>query len=356
MTADILFSVFAECIGVITLNRPAALNALNANMLQQAEAQMRAWELDPAIAAVVICGNGPRGFCAGGDLKALYYGVQQAGDELSQFFMQEYRFNYYVSIYRKPYISLIHGITMGGGVGASIHAQYRCASPDLVWAMPETGIGFFPDVGATFFLSRCPDNFGIYLALTGARIDINTAVRLDFVNFVIERAHLPAMLHALSQEQIDDYMHILRGQSLSIPERNDAWLAKCAVIKAIFGKPTMPEILQALVAAESRHPWVTEIITQLQQKSPLSLLVTLEAMQRGKDLSIDACINMEYQLGQGFLKRPDLLEGIRAHVLDKDRQPAWQHTFESIYSGELAAYVPTFFPKLENWLSLYHAY
>lgn len=291
MQDEILFNT-KNGMGIVTLNRPSALNALNLEMLSALHEQLLLWEKNEAILSVLIESSSPHVFCAGGDIKAVYYAHQKKQKNISQYFKKEYDLNLYIHNYTKPYIALLNGLTMGGGAGVSLHGRLRIATEHFVFAMPETGIGFFPDVGTSFILSRLPHNIGIYLGLTGTRINATEAhytglIDLDCTNGTQEN-HLK-----------DNQQHIEKH----------------------FKFNSMEEIIESL--SHDNNPWTQHTLAVLKQKSPTSLRKTLDLLRNAKNMSFDACIQQEYELACYFIESHDFYEGIRAAIIDKDKQPHW---------------------------------
>lgn len=328
-------------IGVITLNRPQALNALTHAMCMVLDKQLYHWEDNDDVKAVVIQGAGDKAFCAGGDIRHLY-DLGRQGDiaQAMTFFQDEYRLNYHIANYRKPYIAFLNGITMGGGMGLSVHGRHRVGTEKLMMAMPETGIGFFPDIGATYFLSRCTDEVGTYLGLTGARMDAADAKYVGLIDEVISSNHLPEVLKKLQDTPLHDDANdivaiILQAFSARIeasPLRyHHEDLLEC------FNQNSVEEIINKL--KQHHSPWRDQTIELLHNKSPSSLKVTLEALRRGIAIDLSACLSMEYTLCYHFLKQHDFYEGIRALLVDKDKNPHWQPTTLSDVSvNQVAAY------------------
>lgn len=326
--------------GVITLNRPAVLNSLNQFMVHAIHAQLEFWAAAQHVKAVVIRGAGERAFCAGGDLRLTYERIQQQESSLADFFEYEYQLNQLIFHFPKPYIALLDGITMGGGVGLSIHGSHRVATEHLLFAMPETGIGFFPDVGATYFLPRLRGKFGFYLGLTGARLASDDCVALNIAQQKVARAALPELLQALAETsfaddaratvtQVIDQFCTASQPSILIEQQN--------VIDACFSATTVEDILQNLQHAENKL--CTDAASMLRAKSPTSLKVTLRALQAGVHLDFDACMRQEFQLATHFLQGHDFLEGIRAVIIDKDQSPAWKpSTLAEVKEQEIEKY------------------
>jgi enoyl-CoA hydratase/carnithine racemase len=304
-------------VGRILLNRPKALNALDLSMIRAMTAALTAWRDDPHVHAVVVEGAGERAFCAGGDIRALRDG-QISGNRASvdAFFQEEYALNLLISTYPKPYISLIDGICMGGGIGISVHAPYRVATEHSMFAMPETAIGFFPDIGATFFLPRLPGQLGVYLGLTGLRITGADAVHAGFGTHFVSRANLPALSSALAEigaPALARFAEPLPAYTLS---------DTVAAIDACFGANTVPEIVARLEA--DGGAWTTPALKALRTVSPIALGFTLEALRRGAELTLPQALDAEFALTKTTMAYPDFAEGVRAMVVDKDRAPKWQ--------------------------------
>jgi enoyl-CoA hydratase len=304
-------------IGRIMLNRPKALNAIDLPMIRACSRALGGWREDPHVHAVVIEGAGDRAFCAGGDIRALrQYELDGEHHRAEAFFREEYELNLAIATYPKPYIALIDGICMGGGIGVSVHAPYRVATEHAAFAMPETAIGFFPDIGATFFLPRLPGEIGTYLGLTGARMQGADAVHAGLATHFTRREDLPALSRALAEE--GPAALGLHGASLPTfslaPDR--------AAIDHCFGADSVPGIVQRLEAVGD--PWAAKILDTLRTVSPSALCWTLAALRRGADLTLSQCQAAELALTRTTMRPPDFAEGVRAMVVDKDRQPRWQ--------------------------------
>jgi enoyl-CoA hydratase/carnithine racemase len=304
-------------VGRILLNRPRALNALDLNMIRACAAILETWASDPHVDAVVIEGAGDRAFCAGGDIRALR-DEQLSGDRASvdQFFREEYALNLTIATYPKPYIALIDGICMGGGIGMSVHAPYRVATEHAAFAMPETAIGFFPDIGATFLLPRLPGELGTYLGLTGLRVTGSDAVHAGLATHYTPRARLADLSAALAQ----DGVAALAVFNEALPPNTLA--DKRAAIDHCFSAATVPEIVSQLNATNA--DWANEALKALGHVSPSALFWTLKALRRGRDLALKDALDAEFALTRTTMAHPDFVEGVRAMVVDKDRKPNWQ--------------------------------
>jgi len=317
-------------VGVVTLDRPKALNALNLEMCRRLLTQLEAWAADPAVKAVVVRGAGGRAFCAGGDVRAVAASTVEprgAGPErLSrEFFRAEYALNHRIHHFGKPYISLVDGICMGGGLGLSIHGSYRVVTEKLVLAMPETGIGLFPDVGGGWFLPRFPGESGTYLGLTGARCGAADAMWLGYGTHHVESARLDSVLEALVRaewgagpasavvERILSSFHADAGTS--VLATHHAAMDRC------FAAERVEDIQQALEAEGTA--WAQQTWATLVHMCPTSLKVSLRQLRMGRKRNYDEMVAVEYRLSQSMTARADFREGIRAVLVDKDNKPRW---------------------------------
>ncbi|HEY2133681.1 MAG TPA: enoyl-CoA hydratase/isomerase family protein [Acetobacteraceae bacterium] len=304
-------------VGRILLNRPRALNALDLPMIRACAAILQTWRDDPHVQAVVIEGAGDRAFCAGGDIRALRDG-QLSGDRASvdRFFAEEYALNLAIATYPKPYVALIDGICMGGGIGLSVHAPYRVATEFAGFAMPETAIGFFPDIGATFLLPRLPGELGMYLGLTGLRVSGADAVHAGLATHFTPRARLKDLSAALAC----DGVAALAGFAQTLPPFSFA--SHRPAIDHCFSAETVSGIVARLDADGSA--WSEAALQALRQVSPSALHWTLRALRRGRDLTLQQALDAEFALTRTTMAHPDFAEGVRAMVVDKDRKPVWQ--------------------------------
>lgn len=306
-------------IGHILLNRPQALNALTLNMVRAISAALDAWESDAAVKAVVVEGAGDRAFCAGGDIRLLWE-QGTAGDHKSQldFWREEYVLNVRIKSYPKPYVAVIDGIVMGGGVGVSVHGSHRIAGDGFAFAMPEVGIGFFPDVGATWFLPRLAGKTGIYLGLTGARAKAGDAVALGLAEAHVSRDSIPALVEALAGgEEVEAAVQRHASVAASGPI-----VANRASIDAAFSGTSVGEIVARLNADGSA--FAQDAAKAIAQKSPTSLAVALRQMQVGAGLDFEEAMRTEFRIVSRICRGPDFYEGVRATIIDKDQKPAWK--------------------------------
>jgi enoyl-CoA hydratase len=318
-------------VGRIRLNRPEALNALDQSMIRVLTATLQAWRDNPHIHAVVIEGTGDRAFCAGGDIRALrQHQLDNNRAPVDAFFTEEYALNRMIASYPKPYIALIDGICMGGGIGVSIYGAYRVATENAMFAMPETAIGFFPDIGATFFLPRLPGRLGTYLGLTGARIHGADAVHAGFATHFTPRAELPQLSQAIARDGIS----ALAQHAAPLPEFS--LQPQRAQIDKIFDADTVPQILHHLKADNT--DWARKTIEALRTVSPSALAWTLRILRDGAHRTLEQCLDAEFALTHTTMRHSDFIEGVRAMVVDKDRTPRWQPPrIEDIAPADTAA-------------------
>jgi enoyl-CoA hydratase len=303
--------------GRLVLNRPQALNALDLPMIRTCARALKEWRDDPHVHVVVIEGAGERAFCAGGDVRALrQFALDDEFPKAEAFFTEEYELNLMIATYPKPYVALIDGICMGGGIGMSVHAPYRVATEHAAFAMPETAIGFFPDIGATFFLPRLPGFMGTYLGLTGTRMQGADSVHAGLGTHFVPRAELRALSAALAI----DGPGALGVHCTTVPEFS--LTGRQAAIDDCFGADGVVEIVQRLESVGDE--WATKTLGMLRTVSPIALCWTLEALRRGADMTLPQCLQAEFALTQTTMRHPDFAEGVRAMVVDKDRKPQWK--------------------------------
>ncbi|MFJ2775423.1 MULTISPECIES: enoyl-CoA hydratase/isomerase family protein [unclassified Kitasatospora] len=304
-------------IGRIVLNRPKALNALTHPMVRRIDEALARWEQDETVAAVVITGAGERGLCAGGDIRAIYEDARAGGTASLGFWRDEYRLNARIARYPKPYIAVMDGIVMGGGVGISAHGRVRVVTERTRIAMPETGIGFVPDVGGTYLLALAPGELGTHLALTAATAGPGDALLCGLADLLVPAAKLPSFLAALTEEEVTAAVH---RHAAPVPAGPLAaqldWIDHC------YAADTVEEILDRLRA--SGEGAAKEAAEQIAAKSPTALKVTLRSLRRARRLGpLEQVLDQEYRVSSAALRSPDLVEGVRAQVIDKDRSPRW---------------------------------
>lgn len=327
-------------LGIIELNRPQALNALNFAMCDAIFAFLEKAATNKNIKAVVIKAVPGKAFCAGGDIRKLYEHKEELKNlnTKSDFFQQEYRMNSALHHFPKPYIALLDGITMGGGCGISIHGSHRVATEKLLMAMPETAIGFYPDIGAGHFFNQCPGKSGWYLALTGNRIDAATALDVGLVTHTVSSASLSEIeQRLLATEFTDDAFaavnKILNEFNSQLGESTLALYRP--IIDENFNANSMEAIIANLQSIDDEFSKQT--LQTLSLRSPTSLKVTLAHLQRAEKMSFDQINHMDNIVSKNFLQNNDFYEGIRAAVVDKDRKPKWQPATLADVSDERVA-------------------
>ncbi|WP_078409895.1 enoyl-CoA hydratase/isomerase family protein [Priestia abyssalis] len=317
--------------GWLKLNRPQALNALNAEMVEKMYETLDAWRTDPSVAFVCISGEGTKGLCAGGDMRFFYDHRNSNVEECARrFFTTEYQVDLMIHEYPKPIVVYMDGIVMGGGVGLSVGASERIVTERTKWAMPEMSIGFFPDVGASYFLNQMPGHVGRYLALTGETILTADVLYVGAANRYMESNRWEEFIQEIQKtnwnldkasKQMGD---ILDAFCSTLEDESPISLLQSKIDKH-FAYETVEEIVASLgKAAESGDDWAAKTRSTIQSKSPTSLKVTLRQLQKGKNQSLLSCFNMELALSMNFMKNYSFYEGVRAVLVDKDRKPNWK--------------------------------
>lgn len=331
--------------GIITLNRPATLNAINHDMIMAMSRTLAEWESDDSIRLVIIQGNG-RAFSAGGDIIDVYK-AGRAGMHPVGFFADEYRLNAAIAHFPKPYVALIDGFVMGGGVGVSCHGSHRVMTEKAQFAMPEVAIGFFPDVGGSYLLPRLPGNYGTYLGLTGNRIGRDEAVAAGLATHAVRSEDLPALRDALTET--GDVDAVL--DRYAVQEAGHVEPSTLDSIKRHFSLETLDECIASLRrAADEGDAFASETLKTIGKRSPTSLYVTFSQLRRGASLSMDECMRMEFRITNRMLANNDFYEGIRAALIDKSHAPVWKPgSLEEVDPVEVESY---FAPLGEGELSL----
>ena len=316
-------------IGHLTLNRPAGLNALTLDMVRSLRQQLDQWADDPQVHAVALRGEGPKGFCAGGDIRSLHDSFK-AGETLHEdFFVEEYALDLCIHRYRKPVLVLMDGFTLGGGMGLAQGCDLRIVTERSRLGMPEVGIGYFPDVGGSYFLPRVPGELGIYLGVSGIQIKAADALYCGLADWYLDSAQLVALDQGLDTLQFGEHpLKDLQGllARLGTQVLEDAPLAALRpVIDHFFALPDLPSIieqLRAVTIGDSRQ-WALDTAALLESRSPLAMAVTLELLRRGRHLSLEDCFAMELHIDRQWFAHGDIIEGVRALIIDKDKQPRW---------------------------------
>jgi enoyl-CoA hydratase len=347
MTDEVITRV-EGCAGRITLNRPRALGALTTAMVEAMTEALLAWHNDSQVEAVLIDHAGDRGFCAGGDIRFLAQSAREGGAGARDFFFKEYRLNHLLMVYEKPVIAIMDGVTMGGGVGISLPACYRIATERTRFAMPETGIGLFPDVGGGWHLSRLPDQTGLWLALTGARLEAADCLALGLVTHVVDSARLPALkdLVVTGPKSIDS------GLEAFAVDPGPAPLADVRpMIARLFGAPTLEAIFAALEADDSA--FAREQLAILRTKSPLTMKVALREIGEGAQMAgfADEMVS-EMRIGARMVMSRDFAEGVRAVIVEKDNAPRWDPSTPEGVTDEMLDAVFAPLPDGEEWSPL----
>jgi len=306
-------------LGYILLNRPKALNALTLEMVTEMTRQLQAWARDDAVEAVVIEGAGEKGFCAGGDIRALYESGKAGTDYWYDFYSNEYRLNTLIKEFPKPYIAIMNGITMGGGVGVSVNGSHRVVSDRTVFAMPETGIGLIPDVGGSYFLPRLKGEAGMYLGLTGERMKGADSLYTGVGTHFVSEGKLPELVAALAVAG-DDVGAVLSRFAEHPAEA--PYTAIEADVDRLFAGDSVAGILGGLDA--DGGDWATKMAKTIRAKSPTSVLVTFEQLRRGKTLEFRDGMRQELRCVMRIRDGHDFYEGVRAVIVDKDNTPQWK--------------------------------
>jgi enoyl-CoA hydratase len=320
-------------VGLITLNRPTAINSLNQPMVDALSAILTRWEADDAVRSVVLSGAGGRGLCAGGDVVAVYNSARADGAEARRFWRDEYLLDGQVGRFAKPYVSLMDGIVMGGGVGVSAHANTRVVTETSKIAMPEVGIGFIPDVGGAFLLSRAPGALGLHAALTGAPFSGADAIAMGFADHYVPHSELEAFAAAIVSDGIES---ALAGHAIEPPPSDLAaqrgWIDEC------FAGDTVEDIVAALRGHDAGP--ANDAANLIASRSPIAVSVALQAVRRAAKLeTLEDVLIQDYRVSSASVRSHDLVEGIRAQIIDKDRNPKWSPaTLAAVSAADIDAY------------------
>ena len=320
-TSDILFARRGAA-GIVTLNRPSALNAITHEMVRALARQLDAWAHDGAVTRVIVTAEGGRAFSAGGDIRALYE-LGRAGQqaEALKFFREEYTLNTAIKRYPKPYVSLIDGIVMGGGFGVSVHGSHRVAGDRFQFAMPEVSIGFFPDVGATWVLPRMPGETGAWCALTGDRMKTADGVATGIATHHVRSERFPDLLDALCGNVSVDALLAAFAE----PVGEGPVTARRGAIDRLFAASRVEDILAALDAERGAEAeWAHATAETMRKKSPTSLKIALAQVRRGREWSFEECMRAEMRIVSRIVEGHDFYEGVRAAIVEKDNAPGWR--------------------------------
>ena len=353
MTELIVISKKENHVGWIMLNRPRVLNSLNADMVKIIYEQLQEWREDDSVALVCISGNGDKGLCAGGDMKRLHdLRNNHVEEEAYQFFSVEYLMDLLIYHYAKPVLVYMNGIVMGGGVGLSYGASHRIVNEKTKWAMPEMNIGFYPDVGASYFLNEMPGNIGKYLALTSQVIRAEDVLYINAADLFIKSENWPKLTEEIIRTSWSGNVQAELDRLLAnYKDPVDPAVSKLAQeeekINKHFAYETVEEILASLEKdAEKGDSWAAKTRKILLQKAPLSLKVTLQQLEKGKNMTLADSFKMEFALSMNFMNNPDFYEGVRSVLVDKDRNPQWKLSkLEDISKEKVLSY----FESKEEW-------
>ncbi|MBA1429794.1 MULTISPECIES: enoyl-CoA hydratase/isomerase family protein [Pseudomonas fluorescens group] len=333
-------------LGYLTLNRPAGLNAITLDMVRRMTTQLQAWVDDPMVYAVVLRGAGDKAFCAGGDIRSLYDSFK-SGDTLHEdFFVEEYALDLALHRYPKPVLALMDGFVLGGGMGLVQGADLRVVTERSRLAMPEVAIGYFPDVGGSYFLPRIPGELGIYLGVTGVQIRAADALYCGLADWYLDSTKLTELAQKLDSLQWrDSPLKDLQGvlARLAVQQLPDPPLAALRpAIDHFFALPDVPSIVEQLqqVTVADSHDWGMTTADLMQTRSPLAMAVTLQMLRRGRHLRLEQCFALELHLDRQWFARGDLIEGVRALIIDKDKKPQWNPP--SVHALD-ASHVDSFF-------------
>lgn len=320
-------------VGLITLNRPKAINSLNQQMVDALSTILTGWAEDDAVRAVVLSGAGERGLCAGGDVVSIYHSARKDGVEARRFWRDEYLLNAQISDFAKPYVALMDGIVMGGGVGVSAHANTRVVTDTSKIAMPEVGIGFIPDVGGVHLLSRAPGGLGLHAALTGAPFSGADAIAMGFADHYVPHEDVEAFRRAVVTDGVEAALaeYAVEPPPSELAAQRD-WIEEC------FSGDTVADIVAAL-RAHGAGP-ADDAADLIATRSPIALSVTLEAVRRAAKLeTVKDVLVQDFRVSSASLRSHDLVEGIRAQLIDKDRNPKWSPAqLSAVTAADVEAY------------------
>jgi enoyl-CoA hydratase len=340
--SDDIVSRVENGIGFVTLNRPKAINSLNQSMIDGLRAVLTAWERDAAIDAVVLSGAGDRGLCAGGDVVAIYHSARADGVEARRFWRDEYLMNAQIGRFPKTYVALMDGIVMGGGVGVGAHANTRVVTDTSKVGLPEVGIGFIPDVGGAYLLSRAPGSLGLHAALTGAPFSGADAIALGFADHFVPHDKLDTLREAIAADGVERAIaaHAEAPPPSSLVAHRE-WIDDC------YAGDTVVDIVAALRGHHTGP--ANDAADLIATRSPIALSVTLAAVRRATKLAtLEDVLAQDYRVSSASLRSHDLVEGIRAQLVDKDRNPTWSPaSLAEVTADEVDAYFAPVDDELE---------
>lgn len=343
----------------LVLNRTKQLNALSSQMVSRMLDLLLSYEKDPTVKLIILKGKG-RAFCAGGDVAAVVHDINQKNWRLGgDFFHREFTLNYIIATYTKPQVSILDGIVMGGGAGVSIHGRFRVATENSVFAMPETALGLFPDIGASYFLSRLPGFFGEYVGLTGSRLDGAEMLACGLATHFVPSEKLSSLERVLIKAESSDpaiIANTINNFSILPNLKNKSAYKRLNVINSCFSRRTVEDIISALEMEATRgyDDWISSTIQSIKKASPTSLKISLRSIREGRLQGVGKCLVREFRMVCHVMKgdmSKDFIEGCRAILLDKDRNPKWQPSKLEEVSDEM---VDHYFSKVddEGWEDL----
>jgi enoyl-CoA hydratase/carnithine racemase len=340
---DTVLSEVRNHIGHITLNRPQGLNAIDLEMVRQLQQQLDEWATDDKVYAVVLRGAGEKAFCAGGDIRSLYDSFKSGQTEHQDFFVEEYALDLTLHHYRKPVMALMDGFVLGGGMGLAQGVDLRVVTERTRLAMPEVAIGYFPDVGGSYFLPRVQGELGVYLGVTGVQIQAADALYCGLADWYLQSARFDDLDRQLDHLKwtltpLKDIQGVLA--KIGVQKLPDPPLEKLRpAIDHFFGLPDIPSIIEQLleVTVIDTHRWAVDTANLMKTRSPLAMAVTLEMLRRGRHLPLEACFDLELHLDRQWFERGDLIEGVRALIVDKDKKPQWNPSSVQALSTEHVA-------------------
>lgn len=347
---DLVLTEVQGAVGHLILNRPDALNSLNLEMVRALQQQLTAWATDDAIKAVVLRANGERAFCAGGDIRSLYDSHLADDGMYVDFFEEEYALDEFIHEYPKPFIALMHGYVLGGGMGLVQGASVRIVSEKARLGMPEVAIGYFPDVGGSYFLPRLPHSFGFWMGLTGQHINAADSLAMELADVFISTVNFASFCdelaaadweqgtaHEVVSQVVDDF-------SETFPEdvKDSVHLP---AIKKHFSHSTLHEVVASLEADTENQEWAQNTLQVMRTRSPLAMAVTLSLLRHGATLTLSQCFALELHLDKQWFDKGNIVEGVRALIVDKDKNPQWQPaTIEAVDNQQVATFFSAFDP------------
>lgn len=358
MTDQVLVEEMSS-VRTLVLNRTKQLNALSSQMVSRMLDLLLSYEKDPTVKLIILKGKG-RAFCAGGDVAAVVHDINQKNWRLGgDFFHREFTLNYIIATYTKPQVSILDGIVMGGGAGVSIHGRFRVATENSVFAMPETALGLFPDIGASYFLSRLPGFFGEYVGLTGSRLDGAEMLACGLATHFVPSEKLSSLERVLIKAESSDpaiIANTINNFSILPNLKNKSAYKRLNVINSCFSRRTVEDIISALEMEATRgyDDWISSTIQSIKKASPTSLKISLRSIREGRLQGVGKCLVREFRMVCHVMKgdmSKDFIEGCRAILLDKDRNPKWQPSKLEEVSDEM---VDHYFSKVddEGWEDL----